>query len=144
MYRQRLESYSKMKAVRDGKAASEPPGLSPEVIDRLYNLKGIEQYLMDPKRQTRPREAERAESNLINLRGLMEAYRSKEIEWHEGKVILFYKGKALGPWKRRTMEEITELCLSHENRVWVEGVSFHRRVLKLGCGIYTNILGTNV
>lgn len=114
-----------MKAVQDEKLASEPAGLSVEVAERLYILKGIEQVLMHEDRPKWSREADHAESDLINLRGLIQAYRSKEIEWHRGEVILFHEGKALGPWKKMTMQEITEACLAHGNRVWVEGVRFY-------------------
>lgn len=128
MYRRQLESFKQMKAVQDEKLALEP-GLSVEVAERLYLLTGIEEFLMNPERPESSRwsrEADHAESDLINLRGLIQAYRSKEIEWHEGEVILFHKGKALGPWKEMTMQEITDACRAYGNEVWVEGVRFYQ------------------
>lgn len=111
----RLKRYQAMKEDQEAMMATEPEGLSLPVVKRLKDLEAIAKEFETME--------DVLDHHIKNVHGIMEAYRSGKMGWEKGKVVCFYKGKPLGTWKRMTLEEINEVCLAHENQVWVEGVS---------------------
>jgi hypothetical protein len=103
------------KAAEERVLASEPPGLSRDVVARLKNLEFIREHIVkteDPHQQ------------LVNVDALIQHYRSGEPVWHENKVTYWSNGKPIceGPvdfdWD--DVDKYNELCGGVS--FWVEGV----------------------
>lgn len=92
---------------------SEPKGLSWEVVQRLDELKKLHELL----------EEDDKEENISNVKAIIEAYRSKKLNFTAGLVTFWSHGKLVSGPKKLNMEEFYALHAKHGAQgFWVEGV----------------------
>lgn len=93
------------------------PGLSMDVIRRLHDLKHMEKQL-----ETRGKDPC---GMLPNIRALITAYRTKQLEWTPGLVTYWSKGDRICQPRPFHYEEFLEINQAHDGHTdfWVEGVS---------------------
>lgn len=94
---------------------SEPSGLSLQVVQRLHDLKAIEQALMERDLW----------KQLPNVQSLMAAYRSKRLIWREGLVTYWSRGSQICKPKQFKWDEFERTNREYDGYkgFWVEGVS---------------------
>ena len=94
---------------------SEPEGLSWEIVQRLDCLKKLEGSL---------EEEEYNDDNLSNVKAIMNAYRSRKLNWDGDSVTYWSNGELITGPKKLDMEELYALNAKHGPKgFWVEGVS---------------------
>ncbi|KAJ5152026.1 hypothetical protein N7492_010321 [Penicillium capsulatum] len=114
LFQKKLEIYMKRKQEMDEMIASEPAGLSWEVVQRLDSLKFIERRLL---------EKGEGEAELPNIRAIMKAYRTRQLEW-TGEITYWSNGRMVGGRADWDPDD----CLAVANRegsgrgFWLEGV----------------------
>lgn len=119
----KLETLMERKEYRDRMIVCEPPGLAFEVIQRLDCLKRIE--------RDHERVGNRYEQ-LPNVTGLIDAYRSGQLEWSsEGRVTFWSKGRQVSGPRWFEWDEFEKVARENDGQkgFWVEGVS-------RGCTLY--------
>lgn len=102
---------------RNRMIACEPPGLGFEVVQRLDCLKRI--------KRDHERVGDRYEQ-LPNVRALIDAYRSGQLEWSsEGRVTFWSKGHQIGEPRQFDWGEFEKVAGENDGQksFWVEGVS---------------------
>ncbi|KAJ5116819.1 hypothetical protein N7456_001167 [Penicillium angulare] len=115
------------------------PGISSEVASRLGDLKEMQKYWQNEQAQYKDQEAptcvkvkwkaekriEWINSCLLNIQGLISAYRNHELEHYDNNTwTIWQKGKLVrGPWERGTVDEWDLWLEFHSQRgCWVEGL----------------------
>lgn len=96
--------------------ASEPLLSDLNVIKRLDTLKRILKSLEEGDDPYEMKE---------NVKTLINGYRSKSLEWHNGLVIYLSHGKQISQPRRYTYKEHLQIAKRYEGHkgFWVEGVS---------------------
>lgn len=96
--------------------ASEPSGLTLDVVQRLQTIQVIELSLSDEGDE---------DEMALNVTAIMQAYRSGQLEWNPGLVTYWSKGVQL--YERRVFDwkEFYIINQKHNGQkgFWVEGVS---------------------
>lgn len=112
----KLEMYEERRAALDEMIRSEPDGLSWDVVQRLHQLKIIQEHLNkegDPDEQ------------LPNVNSLIAAYSGGKLEFKTGTVSYWTKGVQLNPPHEFNEDIHKALSKEHDTSKawWVEGVS---------------------
>lgn len=119
MFKRRLKRYKNIKKSQERTRASQPQGLSLDVVRRLESLEAIKNYCKDKPGKVN-------QDSCLNIKGLKAAYRSKKIDWYNGnKFTIWQYGKLVrGPIdvKSANLQDLYEEFEEREG-LWVEGVS---------------------
>lgn len=122
----KLKRYETVKARNAKMMAREPEGLSLDTVVRLRNLETV--------RATLEKDGDRLRQ-ILNIDAITKAYREKTLDWVDGQVTYWFKGKKIcdGP-KPFDWKEFDEYHAEREGHksFWVEGVSSSSRTLISG------------
>ncbi|KAJ5096847.1 hypothetical protein N7456_007568 [Penicillium angulare] len=117
VFEKRLKMYEGIKRAREKMMEGEPAGLSWEVVQRLDSLKFLEKRCKEDTEGIYP-------YNEVNIKAIMAAYRSGEIEWYHGaKVTIWFRGEFIdGPieFNETTISRLYD-AFGGEHGIWVEG-----------------------
>ncbi|KAJ5179175.1 hypothetical protein N7492_002385, partial [Penicillium capsulatum] len=115
IFERRLQAYTIAKQRRDAMFQSEPSGLSLPVVQRLHDLRAIEQALQQRD----------IWEQLPNVRSLIDAYRTKKLVWKDGLVTYWSRGSRIGKPKQFQWHEFEKINQDRDGHkgFWVEGVS---------------------
>ncbi|KAJ5580244.1 uncharacterized protein N7459_006229 [Penicillium hispanicum] len=115
IFQHRLIEYEDERTRRREMMSKEPEGLSWESVQRLDHLKLIEEYYED-KDDTK---------QLANIRGVMQAYRSKRLAWTQELVTYWASGVQLcqpRPFDWDEFEAIYDDQMEKNASFWTEGI----------------------
>jgi hypothetical protein len=92
------------------------PGLSWKAVQRVQDLEGTLEFLEEEGDD---------DKQISNVRSLLDAYRSRKLEWNVGLVTYWSYGEQLCQPRPFDWEEFREINRQHEGHqgFWVEGVS---------------------
>ena len=98
--------------------------LSFDVIQRLHTLESIKTDLEESRKKSKSSDASR---QLLNINAILEAYRSKKLDWNDGLVTYWAKGVQICQPRNFDWDEfeIINSKYNHKGAFWTEGVSYH-------------------
>ncbi|CAG7921869.1 unnamed protein product [Penicillium olsonii] len=127
IFRQRLKEYTLAKDENEQMRLAETEkhprstDLSFDVIQRLHTLEAIKTDLEESRKKSKSSDASR---QLLNINAILEAYRSKKLDWNDGLVTYWAKGVQICQPRNFDWDEfeIINSKYNHKGAFWTEGL----------------------